>query len=145
MAIPPLGEGSAAPLDESKQRCGITGSHNGEQGFWGCVPGSRCPCHQVVFRERTSRCSLHLPRRPWVKHPTSVELAPHHVPVAGAVWLCTGDPPTPRKITRGFKEGRQVRGSHARSHTEKTRAGTATAGGCAAGRVTRGSAVRWTW
>lgn len=35
------------------------------------------------------------PKGPWVKPPASVELAPHRVPITGAGWVCTGDPPTP--------------------------------------------------
>lgn len=70
-----------------------------------------------------------------MKHPTSVELAPHRVPITGAVWVCTGEFHPPKiSITRNVREERHVWGSHASGHMEKTRGGTATPRGCAAGR-----------
>lgn len=45
----------------------------------------------------------------------STELALHRMPMAGDLWVCTGDLPTPKKTSHEVSQG-----SYTSSHAEKT-------------------------
>lgn len=46
----------------------------------------------------------------------STELALHRMPMAGDLWVCTGDLPTPKKMSHEVSQG-----SYTSGHAEKTR------------------------